>query len=56
MQLPICFTVLGSSCSDTSNCTVRGDTNAICNENTCKCRPGYFNNENDICEKSKQWQ
>ena len=56
MQLPICFTVLGSSCSDTSNCTVRGDTNAICNENTCKCQPGYFKNESEICEKSKQWQ
>ena len=55
MQLtPICFSVLGSTCTDASNCTVRGDSNAICSENICKCQPGYFQNENKICEKSKQ--
>ena len=51
---PICFSVLGSTCTGTSNCTLRGDSNAICSENTCKCQAGYFQNENEICEKSKQ--
>ena len=56
MQLtPISFSVLGSTCTGASNCTVRGDSNAICSKNVCKCQPGYFQNEYEICEKSKHF-
>ena len=52
----LCILVLGSICSQTINCTSRGDENAICMNGTCSCTYGYFaNSTQNKCQLSK-WE
>ena len=51
----VCILVLGSICSQTINCTSRGDENAICMNGTCSCTYGYFpNSTRNKCHLSKR--
>ena len=48
------FTVQGSSCNQSSDCTIRGDKKSICDIsiNQCSCDIGYFIS-NNLCQRSK---